>query len=83
MNYDVSLSNGRCIRLYNHTGDTIHAINHAGHEIQICADIVTSSSIVIYVVLTYCATETSQKRKFKMHIAVFQTQVFLFYFLHT
>ena len=50
-------------RLYNHTGDIIHAFVHGGHRIRIRTDAATSPSIAMYGVSTDCATETSPKKE--------------------
>ena len=61
MNYKFSVSNGSDSRLYNHTGDTIHAFTHDGRGFRTRTDEATSRSVAMYVVLTYCATEASRK----------------------
>ena len=38
MNYKFSISNGSASRLFNHTGDMIHAFAHGGLGIRICTD---------------------------------------------
>ena len=38
MNYNFSISNGSASRLFNHTGDMIHAFAHGGLGIRICTD---------------------------------------------
>ena len=63
MNYNFSLSDGSDARLYNHTGDIIHAFAHDGHEIRTRMDAVTSPSIAMCIVLTYCTTEASPKNE--------------------
>ena len=62
MNYNFSLSTGSDSRLYNHTGDIIRAFTNDGRGIRIRTDAATSPSTAMYVVLTYCANEDSQKK---------------------
>ena len=62
MNDNVSLNNGFDSCLYNHIGDITHAYSHVERRIQTQKYTATSPSIAMYVVLTYCATETSQLR---------------------
>ena len=57
-----TLSNGSDCRLNNHTGDIIHAFTHDGRRIRSRTDAATSPSISMYVVLTYRATEASNKK---------------------
>ena len=60
------LSNGSDSRLYNLTGDIIHAFTRVGRGIRIRTNAATSPSIAMYVVLTYFAIEASPKnRKYK------------------
>ena len=63
MTYVCSLSNGGGTCLYNHTGDIIHAIVHDERGIRTRMDAATSPSTAMYVVSTYCATETSLQKR--------------------
>ena len=58
MNYNFSLSNGSDSCLYNHTGDIIHVFTHDGRGIRTRTDVALWPSIVMYVALPYCATES-------------------------
>ena len=59
--YAFSLGNGSDCRLFSHTGDVIHVFGHCKRGIRTHMDAATSPSIAMYVVSTYCATETSPK----------------------